>query len=177
MGLMQAKARRASTPMSEISVNVGPISVPEGRIWKLITWLPRKLAGTSMLIEKSENLTLHVSVMTDVLHIIVADLSGNWDAARRERVQRKMAEFTLIKKGLDSVVAKGNPFTQQELDTLRAYTLQAQQGLSFTQRQAEEFRMLSERASREYPNQDWVKELLKVALFIFAVYAIAKFLE
>ncbi len=59
-----------------------------------------------------------------------------------------------------------------ELDKLKAYTQQAQQGLSFTPEQATEFRNLSEKISKEYPTQDWVKELLKIALFVFTVYTI-----
>lgn len=65
---------------------------------------------------------------------------------------------------------KNAPFTQQELDTLRAYTRQAQQGSTFTPEQATEFRNLAERISCEYLNQDWAKELLKIAFFISAVY-------
>ena len=108
---------------------------------------------------------------------IVADISHTWSAEKRERVQKMMWNFGDVTKGLSSVVAKGNPFTQQELDTLRKYTQQAQRGSIFTPEQATQFRDLSERASREYPNQEWVGELLKIALFIFAIYALAQLLK
>lgn len=163
--------------LSEVNVNVGVVSIPESRIWNWLCWLPRKMAGTNLLIHEVSGLTQHVSAMTDVFHIMLADISGTWDSEKRERVQRIIAKFTLLTKGLDTVIAKGNPFTQLELDALKAYTIQAQQGLTFSPQQATEFRNLSERASLEYPNQDWVKELLKVALFVFAVYAIAQLLK
>ncbi|HUX48628.1 MAG TPA: hypothetical protein VMV76_05635 [Dehalococcoidia bacterium] len=163
--------------MSEISVNVGVLSIPENRIWSIICWLPRKLSGTNLLIRDVHNLTQHVSAMTEVFHMIIADVTGDWSANKRERVQKMIAKFTLVCEGLDTVVPKENPFNQEELDTLRTYTLQAQQGQIFTPEQATQFRELSERASREYPNQDWVKELLKIALFVFAVYAFVQLLK
>lgn len=163
--------------MSELAFNVGIVSVSERRIWSIICWLPRAFSGTNLLRRDITSLTQHVSAMTDVFHIMLADVSGNWDSGKRERVQRIVAKFTLITKGLDTVTTKGNPFTQQEVDILRSYTQQAQQGSVFTAQQATQFRELSERASREYPNQDWVGELLKVALFIFAVYAISQLLR
>jgi hypothetical protein len=122
-------------------------------------------------------LTQHVSAMTEVFQMMLADLVGNWPADKRERALNTVAKFTLVNKGLEKVIAKGNPFTQQELDTLRAYVNQAQQGQVFTPQQATQFRDLSERASHEYSGEDWVTELLKIALIVFAVYAIAQLLR
>jgi chemotaxis protein CheY-P-specific phosphatase CheC len=123
-----------------------------------------------------DNLTQHISAVTEIMNILVADISNSWTAEKRERVQKMMWKFT-INKGLESIIAKGNPFTPQELDALRLYARQAQEGQIFTPEQATHFRQLSEKASSEYPNQDWVGELLKIALFIFAIYAVSKLLK
>lgn len=163
--------------MGEVSVNVGIVSIPENRIKKLICWLPEKLAGTKRIESRVATMLQHIGAMTEIVHILVADISGKWTPEKRERVQKMMGNFRIVFNGLNSVIAKGNPFTQQELDSLRAYTQQAQQGNVFTPEQATEFRNLSERVSREYPNQDWVGELLKIALFIFALYAISQILK
>jgi|GEM_PF-4923363 len=170
--------------MSEVSVTVGVLSIPESRIKKIICWLPKKLVDTRGLenrvanVESSvSNIEKHIGAMSDILNILVADISDKWDTNKRERVQRMMWNFGSVNTGLASVVARGNPFTQQELDVLRSYTQQAQRGEIFTPQQATEFRNLSERAVREYPNQDWVGELLKIALFIFALYAISQILK
>jgi len=163
--------------MSEISLGIGPVQIPENRFWKIICWLPKKLAGTHSIDRKLDNLTQHIQAMTDIFHIIVADVSAKWDADKRERVQRIFANFTLVNQGLATAQTKSNPLPNEELERLRAYTRQAQQGQVFTSDQAFEYRQLSERASREYVGQDWVGELLKIALFIFALYAIGKLLE
>jgi hypothetical protein len=161
----------------EISVNIGPVQIPENRIWRLICWLPRTISGTGSLQRDVKNLTQHISAMTDILHIILADLSGSWDATKRERVQRMVAKFTLINKGLETAVAKGNPITAEELERLRSYTRRAQEGQVFAPDEALDYKQLAERTSRDYVGQDWVAELLKAALFIFALYAFGKALS
>jgi len=163
--------------MSEITVNLGVVSIPENRIWRIICCIPRRLTGTQKIEFKIDNLLQHVRAMTDIVHILVADISGEWTAEKRERVQKMMGDFTIVNKGLESVNVKGNPFTQQELDTLRSYTRQAQDGRTFTLQQAVEFRQLSERASVDFVGQEWVTELLKIALFVFALYAISRILS
>lgn len=170
--------------MSEMSVNVGVISIPESRLKAFICCLPRWLAGTKKVEARIDavnssvsNTERHIGAMMEIVNVLVADISDKWTPEKRERVQKMMWSFGVVNTGLNAVIAKGNPFTQRELDTLKAYTKQAQQGSTFTPEQATEFRNLSERVSREYPNQEWVTELLKIALFIFAVYAIAQLLK
>ncbi len=170
--------------MSEVSVSVAGVTIPETRLKKWVCGVQKKLAGTGR-IESSidginsnfSHIEKHIGAMTEIVNVLVADISHTWTPEKRERVQKMMWNFAIVNTGLSSVVAKGNPFTQLELDTLKAYTVQAQQGSVFTPQQATEFRNLSERASREYPNQDWVGELLKISLFIFAVYAISQILR
>jgi hypothetical protein len=162
--------------MSEISVNLGLVSIPEGRIRKCLCFIPRSLSGTPRIEAKIDKLIQHIGALMEITNVLVADIGITWTAEKRERVQKMMWNFR-IDKGLESLIAKGNPFTQQELDTLRSYAKQAQEGKIFTSEQAMHFRQLSEKVSSEYPNQDWVADLLKVALFIFAIYAISKLVE
>ena len=163
--------------MSEITLNLGPISIPENRIWKAICWIPRKLAGTQMLCDQLKGVTNHVSAMTDILHIVIADLTAKWPQEKRERVQRHIANFRILKGALDELQPEGNPFTAEEVRKLQYYTQKAQLGETFQVEEAEDYRQLSERAALEYPGQDWVKELLKVAIFIFALYVLSKVLN
>jgi len=163
--------------MSEISVNLGVVQIPENRIWKILCWLPKKLIGIQGLDHKLDSIMQHVGSVTDILHIIVADVSERWDTEKRERVQRIIANFRLVSSGLATVKVKGNPFTVEELGKLRSYTQQAEDGRIFTPEQAIEYKQLSERASREYAGQDWASELLKAALFIFALYALGQILR
>jgi len=169
---------------NEITLNLGIVSIPENRLKKAARWVPKWLAGThhiessiKVIDSNFSNISKHISAMTEIVNILVADISGKWTPEKRERIQKMMWNFGVVNKGLSSVIAKGNPFTQQELDTLKQYTQQAQSGKIFTPEQATQFRNLSERASNEYPNQEWVGELLKIALFVFAVYAIAQLLR
>lgn len=161
----------------EIKFNVGIAQIPENRVWKALCWAPKKLSGTESLDCRVSSLAQHISALTNIFHIILADVSGNWEPEKRERVQRMIANFTDIDKGLATVKAEGNPFTRNELQLLHLYTRQAQEGREFTQEQALEYKQLSERASREYAGQDWVEELLKIALFIFALYVISQLLK
>ena len=94
-----------------------------------------------------------------------------------ERVNRLLTNFTIINEGLGSIKPEGNPFTREEIERLRYYSHQAERGEAFSIEEAQEFKQLSERAVSEYPNQSWVGELLKVALFMFALYALAKVLN
>ena len=163
--------------MSEINISVGPVQVPDS---KLRTWVcapVRYLAGTYTLIKRVDNLEVHIRALTDVFYIMLGDLMKNWDADKCERVLRATANFSIVQDGLDKVKPKGNPFTADELNRLQYYTDKARQGQPFLPEEAQGYRQLSERAASEYPGQQWVAELIKVALFIFALYAIGKLLE
>lgn len=141
-----------------------------GRQW-------RKLTGTYGLCESVSAIQNHVLALTEVVQVIVAEMSGTWLPDKRERIQKNIANFTLVSSQLSKLRPMGNPFTAGELDRLRYYTDKAQKGQTFEAEEARDFKQLSQRASGEYPNQDWVAELLKVALFIFAIYALSKALE
>lgn len=163
--------------MSEVTFNIGLAQIPENRLWKILCFPVRKLAGTSPIQDDVQSLKVHVSVMTDILQAIVADLSGGWSPEKRERVQRAIANFTIVNSGLSSIKPRSNPFTAEEVQRLQYYTQKAQRGESFLPDEATDYRQLSERAAREYPQQQWVAELLKIALFIFALYALTQILK
>lgn len=119
-----------------------------------------------------DNLANRIRALTDVFYMTLADLMGKWPSAKREKLLRTVVNFDVATAGLNSIKVEENPFTASELQRLRWYTEKAQRGEPFLVEEAQDFRQLSERAAREYAGQDWVTELLKIGLFIFAVYAI-----
>lgn len=162
---------------AEASVTVGIVNIPESRIWKFLCWIPRKLVGTYSLDTDLKNIRVHIAAMSGVLDIAMSAIMEKLTPNQKERVLNLVANYTIVRKGIDTLIPKSNPFTEQEIQRLRNYTQQAQQGSTFTPEQATEFRQLSERAARDYPNQDWVTDLLKIALLIFAMYAIGRLLN
>ncbi len=63
--------------------------------------------------------------------------------------------------------------TETELRRLRDYVARARRGETFTPEEATDLRDLSDRVAREHPGEEWVAELTKLALFIFAVDVVA----
>jgi len=163
--------------MSEISVAVGPVQIPEGKLRKWLCSPIRRLAGTPALIQRTDSLEVHIRALTEIFYVILGDLMGNWSSEKREQILRVTANFKVVQDGLITIEPKGNPFTAEELSRLQYYTDRARQGQPFQPDEAQDYRQLSERAAREYPGQQWVAELMKVSLFIFALYAIGKLLE
>lgn len=157
-----------------ISVRLGPFQASVSTLGSIICWPFRQLAGTPALSRKIDELRLHISAMTNIFHIVVADLMGTWSPEKRERVQRSIANFTIVDNGLRSIKPKQNPFTPDELRRLQIYNQRAQGGGFFSTEEAWDFRQLSERAAHEYASQDWATELLKAGLFIFALYALSQ---
>ncbi len=161
----------------EIQIKVGPVQIPWGQIWKFLCCLPRKIVGTYSLDKDLKSIRVHIAAMSGVLDIAMSAVIEKLTPTQRERVLNLVANYTIVRKGLDNIVPKGNPFTAEEIQRLRSYTQQAQSGRMFSPQEATEFRQLSERAAHDYPNQDWVTDLLKIALLVFAMYAIAKLFE
>ena len=62
---------------------------------------------------------------------------------------------------------------EAELHRLRDYVDRVRNGETFTPAEATDLRDLSDRVAREHPGEEWVGELLKLALFIYAVDAVA----
>lgn len=163
--------------MSEISVAAGPVQIPEGKLRKWFCSPIRHMAGIPALIKRTDSLEIHIRALTEIFYVILGDFMGNWSPEKREQILRSTANFKVVQDGLDAIKPKGNPFTVEELNRLQYYTDRARQGQPFLPEEAQDYRQLSERAAREYPGQQWVTELVKVALFIFALYAIGKLLE
>ena len=158
-------------------MTVGPLQVPLRWVGRILSAPLRYGAGTAHLDKRLANIEHHVSAMTDILHLLVADASAHWTSDQRERVQRQIANFTLVSEGVQNLRPTGNPFTVDDIARLRAYTESARRGESFTVEQARDFRDLSERVARERPEEAWVSDLLKLALFIFGLYVLAEALK
>ena len=63
--------------------------------------------------------------------------------------------------------------TKTELRRLRDYVDRVRNGETFTPAEGTDLRDLSDRVAREHPGEEWVVELLKVALFVYAVDVVA----
>ena len=124
-----------------------------------------------------DRLEQHVGAMTEILQILVADVSGHWSPDQRERVQRQIANFTLVDQGLARLRPSGNPLSAGEISSLRELVRRAEQGGTFTPAEGWEFRRLSDLATQERPGEEWVKDLLKLALFIFGLYVLSEILK
>lgn len=157
--------------MNEATIKVGPVQASIRAIGKALCWPLRQAVGMPTLTRKLDNLTTHVSALTDILHILIGDLAGSWSAEKRERVQR-----AIVDSGLSSYL-EGNPLTIDEVQRLRKYTQRAQRGGFFPSQEAWDFKSLSERIAYERGGQEWVTELLKLALFIFALYSFSELLK
>jgi hypothetical protein len=64
--------------LSEISVNVGIVSIPESRIKKFVCWLPRRLADTNKVEARIDNvrsslggIDQHMAAMKEIVNILV----------------------------------------------------------------------------------------------------------
>ena len=49
--------------MSEVTVNVGVVSIPESRIKKIVCWIPKKLADTQGIEARISNIESNISNM------------------------------------------------------------------------------------------------------------------
>ena len=87
---------------------------------------------------------------------------------------REVANFTLVSRGLAQV---GNPLTQEERSKLQAYVNQLDSSAHLTPEEARDFRRLAEEEARAHPKDDWARDLLKLAFFAFAIYALAQVLK
>jgi len=166
-----------------ISVRFGPLQlqITASKLGRIISWPFRQLAGTPALSrevhevnQKIDLARVHISAMTEIFYVVVADLMDKWPPEKREKALRAIANFTIVDRGLDSIKLQGNPFTPDEIQRLRLYTQWAQEGSFFTPEDALDYRQLSERAAREYGDRDWVTELLKIGVFIFAIYGLSQ---
>ncbi|MBA7703235.1 hypothetical protein ES703_112017 [subsurface metagenome] len=155
-----------------VSINFGPVQTSLNTLVSIVCRPFKWLAGTQPLLKKVDELYTHISAMTACLHIILADLMGKWTPEQRERALKAVANFTVADRGLNNIKPKSNPFTEDELQRLHLYTQQAQRGEFFSTEQALDYKQLTERTAREYSGQDWAIEILKIGLFIFALYGL-----
>jgi hypothetical protein len=150
-------------------------------LWKRVPraalWAIRGVLGVSLIDERLARVEMRVDAVIGALQIVIAHASGQWLPEQRGEVQKHIANFGAVAAGLGTVKPTGNPVTQQELDQLKAYVQRAQQGGPFTASEARDFSALADRVARDYAGQDWVSDLIKLALFIFALYAIAELLK
>ena len=156
--------------MAQGSLNLPFISIPLAWV-KLLAVAPvRYWAGTHGLAKSMANMERHVLAMTEVLHIMAADMSGGWNADQRERVQRVMTGFTLVEQGLQGFGPRGNPITDADISKLREFNKMIHQGQVLTPEEATEHKRLAEVLVKEHPEKERGTQLLASALMAFMLF-------
>lgn len=112
--------------------------------------------------------------MTEIMYLIIAEHMGTWSPQQREQVLRAIARFTLVNPGLDNINPKGNPITAEEHKRLKEYVRRAETNQPFSPDEATDFRQLTEQVVREHPNKEWVVDLLKISMLIYAFYVVGE---
>lgn len=160
--------------MSETAITVRSVqfALRTGVGW--LRWPLRQAAGIVALERDVKSIQIHLKAVTDVLTIMVSSQIQNLEPEQRERILGLVANYRLIGEGLGSIVPKGNPLSKTELEELRWFANKAEQRQSFTPEEAHRFKELAEKTAKDHPSEDWAGELLKLGLFIFALYALAK---
>jgi hypothetical protein len=160
-----------------VSIKLGPLQFTLRALGRAVSWPFKTLSGSFALQQEIRSLRDHISAMTDVFHLVIATLSKDWTIEQRERIQRSIARFTILEEGVKRLEASQNPLSSSELKRLQVYVEKAGQGEAFSQEEAQDFKGLADRVAREHSGQDWVAELIKLALFIFALYVLAEILK
>ena len=123
------------------------------------------------------HLNLRVDKIVDLLHIIVAQLSGEWAPEQRERAQRMMGGLTSGGASVSGIHATPNPLTEEDVRNIHSFHQRFIDLDTFTPDEAVEFKRLAEIVLEEYPELDVTKDLLGMAWFAYAVYALAEQLK
>ncbi|MDI6815197.1 MAG: hypothetical protein QMC90_03875 [Dehalococcoidales bacterium] len=118
-----------------------------------------------------------VSAIKDLLNFVIAHLIAEWPLKVRMEILQRIANLSAVDKGIKGITLGQNPVSPSELGRLKLYNQRVQTGQTFSPEEATEFKQLSEQVAREYADQDWVGELLKVAFVIFAIYALGQLLR
>lgn len=153
-----------------MAINIGPLQFTLRALGRFLTAPAKYAVGTPSIERRLDRLEQHIAAMTNILHFLVASLSANWSDEQRERVQHEIANFTLVNQGSARLRPSGNPVSAADINRLREYVRRAEAGGTFSPEEAKDLRDLAETISMDSPRDEWVTELLKLALFIFGVY-------
>ena len=115
--------------------------------------------------------------MGDLLHMIVAHLSGDWDPDRRERAQRLMVGLAVGGPGVSRIRPTSNPLTAEDVRNIQVFHDRFRNLDTFTPDEAIEFKRLAEIVIDEHSDKETGRELLRMAWFAYSVYALAEQLK
>ena len=101
-------------------------------------------------------------------------MAPDWTSTELAQVLPQVAALGPVEQGVDRLRSAGNPISAAEIDRLQEYVHRARGAqITFTPEEARDLRELAERVAREHTGEVWVKDLLTLGLFVFAVYALA----
>jgi hypothetical protein len=157
--------------MVESNITIGPLQARVRWFARLLTAVVRYPAWTPPLEHRLDRIEQHLETLTEVVLIMLGNLSGQWDDAQRERAFRQVANFTRVSRG---VAQQRNPISATERARLQGYLGQLETGGQLSPSEAEDFRRLAEEEARAHPREDWAKDLLKLGLVAFALYTLSE---
>ena len=126
---------------------------------------------------EARHLNLRVDKIVDLLHMIVAQLSGDWAPDQRERAQRMMGSLANGGVSASGIRPTSNPLTEEDVRNIHNFHQRFIDLDTFTPDEAIEFKRLAEIVLEEYPELEVSKDLLGMAWFAYAVYALAEQLK
>lgn len=155
-------------------VNLPFVQFPLRWVKWLVVKPLRYWAGTTQLRSDVQRLNYRVDTIVDLLHMIVAHLSGDWPVERRERAQRIMGNLSAGGASTSAIRATSNPLTEEDVRNIHSFHQRFMDLDTFTPDEAIEFKRLAEIVLEEYPELEVTKDLLRMSWFSYAVYALAE---
>ena len=163
------------------TVNAPFLSVPVRTIGAILSAPILYAAGTQAierrLDESNERLARieqRIDALVGVMQIILAKLTPEWTDDERKDVFQYMGTAGPVRAEVRRLRSGGNPLTQDEIDRLGDLAERAETGERLTSEEATQLRDLADIVAKEYPGEQWVTDLLKLALVAFAVYALSE---
>ena len=123
--------------------------------------------------ERLARIEQRIDALVGVMQIILAKLTPEWTDDERKDVFQYMGAGP-VGAGVRRLRSGGNPLTQDEIDRLGDLAERAETGERLTSEEATQLRDLAQIVAKEHPGEQWVTDLLKLALVAFAVYALSE---
>ena len=160
------------------AVNIPFLQVPVRSLGKLIAWPIRLAAGTPKIEQRLDRLEERVDTLIQLVLLLVAKIAPDWTPDELGQLLPQVASLGPLNQAFTGLQGTGNPMTNAELERLQKYIRQAMQPrIEFTPEEARDLRELAERVIEEHTGKPWIRDLETMALFIFAVFALAPLLK
>ncbi len=167
------------------TINFPFLQVPLRSFAKLIAWPIRLAAGPpkierrlDRLEERMTYLEERVDSLIQLVLLLFAKMAPEWTSTELAQVLPQVAALGPVDQAFDRMRSAGTPISTAEIDRLQEYVHRAREAqFTYTPEEARDLRELAERVARDHSGEAWVKDLLTLGLFVFAVYALAPSLK